>query len=128
MSAVGKGWIPTPDQPQPGLVHQGGWLERVPRGFAGHFARRQSTQLVVDQRKQLVRSRRVPFFHRDQDTLHVTHRTVVPTGYLPSNPLLLNDSFPLALSGRPRRSRSSQELYEQDPLFLQKNTRSFQPN
>ncbi len=44
-----------PDQPQVGLMDQGGGVERVPGPLCGHPRGREFPQLLVDERKQVGR-------------------------------------------------------------------------
>jgi hypothetical protein len=62
------------DQPQVRFVHQGGGLERLPGLLADHLLGRQPTQLVVDERQQLLGGVRVALLDRGQDVGDLGHR------------------------------------------------------
>ena len=61
------------DQPQPGLVHQGGGLQRLPGGFAGQFVCRQLAQLMIDQRQEFLGSLGVALPNSLKHASDVTH-------------------------------------------------------
>ena len=48
------------DQPQIRLVHERRGLQRMARTFTGHVSPREPTQLVVDQRHELIERSRFP--------------------------------------------------------------------
>ncbi len=66
------------DQPQVGLVDQGGGLERLPRGFPGKLLGGQLAQLVINQRQQLAGGVRVAFGDGVQDLRDLVHGTQPP--------------------------------------------------
>ena len=61
------------DEPQVGLVDQGGRLERLPRLLLGQLLGRQLAQLVVDQRQELLGGVRVALLDGGQDAGDVGH-------------------------------------------------------
>ena len=62
------------DQPEVGLVDQGGGLEGLPRLLLGQLLRGQFAQLVVDQRQQLLGGLGVALLDRREDPCHFIHR------------------------------------------------------
>ena len=60
-------------QPDVRLVHQGRRLQRLPRLFLGQLGSRQFPQLVIHQRQQLLRRRRIAGFDLRQNLRHVGH-------------------------------------------------------
>ena len=63
-----------PDQPEVGLVDQGGGLERLAGLLLGQLLGRQLPQLVVDQRQELLGRLRVALLDGREDAGHVRHR------------------------------------------------------
>src|SRR5262249_46653405 len=61
------------DQPEVGLVDQGGRLERQPPLLLGQFRCRELAQLVVDQRQELLGSVEVALLDGRQDACNFTH-------------------------------------------------------
>ena len=67
--------IPVPtcgDQPQIRLMHQPRGLQRIFRPFKRHPCRGQLSQLLIDQRQQLVRRSCIPLFDAGQDQRDLT--------------------------------------------------------
>ena len=62
-------------QPDPGLMHQCGWLESLPGLLFRHFLPSQPPQLLVDQRQQLLRRLGLPFLNHVEQSGHVAHPT-----------------------------------------------------
>ena len=54
MGRVVEGGVARADEPEVGLVHQGGRLQRVLGALPGHLALGRPAQLVVDERQQLL--------------------------------------------------------------------------
>lgn len=52
MRAILKGWGSTAAQPHPGLVDEGGGLERMAGRFIGHLPRRQTAEFFVKDREK----------------------------------------------------------------------------
>src|SRR5262245_11138792 len=63
-------------------MHQRRRLQRLARLLLSHPLGRQPPQLVVDQRQQLLRGRRVARLDGRQDARHLTHR-LAPVGMAP---------------------------------------------
>ena len=61
-------------KPQPGLVHQGGGLQRLARRFAGHFLRRELVQLFIDKTLQFARGGGVAELDGVEQSRQVIHR------------------------------------------------------
>ena len=68
------------DQPQVGLVDQGGGLERLAGLLLGQLLGRQLAQLVVDQRQELLGRLRVALLDGREDAGHVRSSTGSPSG------------------------------------------------
>src|SRR5262249_10730058 len=62
------------DEPQVGFVDQGGGLERLPGRLLGHPLCGQLTQLLVDERQQLLGGVRVALLDGAQDARDLTHK------------------------------------------------------
>ena len=58
-------------------MHQCRGLECLPRSFVSHFVRRQSSQFVIDKRKQLIGGAGVTMFDGLEDLGDVTHTSRV---------------------------------------------------
>jgi hypothetical protein len=63
-----------PDQSQVSFVNEGGGIEGVPGGFRCHPRGREFSQLVVDQRQQLIGRLAVALLDGREDAGHVVHR------------------------------------------------------
>ena len=61
------------DQPEVGLVDQGGRLQRLAGRLLGQLPRRQPPQFVVDQRQELLGRLRVALLDGGQDARDVVH-------------------------------------------------------
>src|SRR5258708_30956075 len=61
------------NQTQVSLMHQRRRLERMPRGFTGHFVRRQPSEFLINDRKQFIGCFRVAVFDGLKDVGDVTH-------------------------------------------------------
>src|SRR5262249_28798499 len=60
-------------EPEVGLVHQGGGLERLAGLLPGQAMGRQLAQLLIDQRQELLRRVRVALLDGPQDARHLAH-------------------------------------------------------
>jgi hypothetical protein len=63
----------TPDEPQPGFVHQGGGLQGVTCRLVCHSGHRQLTEFFINQRQQLIRCLRVSLLDPSENLSHITH-------------------------------------------------------
>ena len=62
--AVGPRGLPVAAQPQPRFVDEGRGLQGLAGRFAGHARGGEPAQLIINERQQLVRSRRIALAHR----------------------------------------------------------------
>ena len=62
------------------FVHERGWLQRVLWRLPPHERARDSTQLCVDERHQLVERRPIAVTHAVEETRHLCHGSVVELG------------------------------------------------
>ena len=65
-------------QPQPRLMHQRRWLERVPGRFVQHSGGRQIPQLIVNQRQQFFSGLTLAFADGVQNQRDVAHAGRLP--------------------------------------------------
>ena len=72
--AIGKLRTLTPDQAQPGFMHERRGLQCLTPRSIRHFVRGQPPQFVVDQRKQLTGSGQVALLNAIEDTRDVAHK------------------------------------------------------
>ena len=72
VTVIGIG--PVADEPEVGLVHQGGGVERVIGAFPRQLRRGQPAQLVIDQRQELLGRPGVAVLDSGKDPGHVVHR------------------------------------------------------
>ena len=67
MCAILKSRGLTAAQPQPGLVDEGGGLERMAGGFAGHLPRRQTAEFIVNDEEKFGGGFCITVFHPFQN-------------------------------------------------------------
>src|SRR5258707_814240 len=83
MRAAVPGLVLAAPEPQPGFMHQRRGLQRLARGFMGHFASGELAQFIIDQRQQLARSFGIALLHGVEDAGNVTHLPFAFDGGIP---------------------------------------------
>jgi len=73
MGATSPFFIFIPNETEISLVHERGGLQGLSRRFVRHLVRRQSAQLLIDERQQFVGGRRIALFDSEQDAGDVAH-------------------------------------------------------
>ena len=73
MAAILPSGLVVTAEPQPGFMHQRGGLQGLARRFSRHLGRGQLTQLLVNQRQQLIEGMLVAFADAFEDQSDVAH-------------------------------------------------------